>query len=154
MNAKTIILDQLNAVHNQSGWFVSLTQALKSTTEEEALWKNDEDANDIWGIVNHLMFYNQSCLNKFKESEGNGEKIENIAQTFQNRDALTWEESLTAIDQQMNELKEVVETFDDQIFTKFASQLTHLTIHNAYHIGQIVDIRKQQGKWNPELGIE
>ena len=31
--------------------------------------------------------------------------------------------------------------------------LTHLTLHNAYHCGQIVMTRKLQGSWNPARGI-
>ena len=30
----------------------------------------------------------------------------------------------------------------------------HIGVHNAYHIGQMVYVRKEQGSWDPEKGVK
>ncbi|GIN73365.1 hypothetical protein J14TS2_38400 [Bacillus sp. J14TS2] len=154
MNTKEVITSQLEAVHNKSGWFVSLAQALKGVTQDEAMWKNHPNANNIWGIVNHLLYYNQGYLNRFKGTGGTRFTIDTNAQSFDNLDGYTWEETLRSIDQVMQEWKQVIDDSADEHFNKNVDALTHLTIHTAYHIGQIVDIRKQQGTWKSELGVD
>ena len=37
--------------------------------------------------------------------------------------------------------------------TSWYEMLTQMTIHNAYHIGQIVHLRKQFGNWDPAKGV-
>jgi hypothetical protein len=37
---------------------------------------------------------------------------------------------------------------------KRASTIAHSGTHNAYHIGEIVYIRRQQGSWDPEKGVK
>ena len=32
--------------------------------------------------------------------------------------------------------------------------IAHVSAHNAYHTGQILYIRKQQGSWDPEKGVK
>ena len=32
--------------------------------------------------------------------------------------------------------------------------LSHISTHNAYHIGQMVFVRKLQGAWEPEKGVK
>jgi hypothetical protein len=34
------------------------------------------------------------------------------------------------------------------------SEIAHIGTHNAYHIGRIVYVRKEQGSWNPENGVK
>ncbi|GGB47982.1 hypothetical protein GCM10011409_26870 [Lentibacillus populi] len=154
MNTKELLLSQLNAVHNKSGWFVSLTQALKEVTVDEAMWKNHPNANTIWGIVNHLLYYNQAYLSRFKGTRGTRYKIDTNAQSFNNLEGYSWEKTLFLINQVMQEWKQVIEDSTYNHINERAEDLTHLTIHNAYHIGQIVDIRKQQGTWKSELGVD
>jgi len=35
-----------------------------------------------------------------------------------------------------------------------ASTIAHIGAHNAYHIGQIIYVRKLQGSWDPEKGVK
>ena len=37
---------------------------------------------------------------------------------------------------------------------EWASGIAHVGTHNAYHIGEIVMVRKEQGSWNPEKGVK
>jgi hypothetical protein len=46
-----------------------------------------------------------------------------------------------------------VETADEAKLAQSAQVLTHISTHNAYHIGQIIYVRKQQGSWDPKNGV-
>jgi hypothetical protein len=35
-----------------------------------------------------------------------------------------------------------------------APTVARVAMHNAYHIGEIVMVRKEQGSWNPETGVK
>jgi hypothetical protein len=54
----------------------------------------------------------------------------------------------------MTELEKVVEAADDKKLAEWASTIAHIGAHNAYHIGQIIYVRKEQGSWNPENGVK
>jgi len=54
----------------------------------------------------------------------------------------------------MSELEKFVESADEATLQKDASTIAHIGTHNAYHIGQIIYIRREQGSWNPEKGVK
>jgi uncharacterized damage-inducible protein DinB len=66
MNLNELLLDQMHSCHDQSGWFVSLNNALIGLTAEQAAWKDGSTNNSIWQLVNHLIFWNENYLNRFK----------------------------------------------------------------------------------------
>ena len=43
---------------------------------------------------------------------------------------------------------------DEEKLKAAASEIAHIGTHNAYHIGQIVYIRRLQGSWDPEKGVK
>ena len=47
-----------------------------------------------------------------------------------------------------------MESADDAKISASASLIAHVGAHNAYHIGQIIYIRKQQGVWDPAKGVK
>lgn len=53
----------------------------------------------------------------------------------------------------MDDWKAAVTDCTDEKLDSWSSELTHITIHNAYHLGQVVYIRKQQGSWNETKGV-
>ena len=48
----------------------------------------------------------------------------------------------------------LVETADDKKLQTWASEIAHIGTHNAYHVGQMIIVRKLQGSWNPEKGVK
>ncbi len=43
---------------------------------------------------------------------------------------------------------------DENQVKVWASEIAHIGTHNAYHIGQIVYIRRLQGSWDAEKGVK
>ena len=58
------------------------------------------------------------------------------------------------LDQVLTDWDKAVETADDQMIAKNASLIAHVGAHNAYHIGQILYVRKLQGVWDPAKGVK
>ncbi len=68
-------------------------------------------------------------------------------------DAKTWNETVKQLDEVMSELQKWVETADEAKLKESAQVFTHISTHNAYHIGQMIYVRKEQGSWDPKNGV-
>src|SRR5437868_5577606 len=85
---KSILLEQLKTTHNVKDWFVPVNIALEDLTPEQAMWKDSSGNHSIAQLANHLIFWNQQQLAKFKglpELPFNG----NNDETFSNLDKTT-----------------------------------------------------------------
>jgi hypothetical protein len=54
----------------------------------------------------------------------------------------------------MKAWEDAVEKADDAKLKASASTIAHVGAHNAYHLGQIIYVRKLQGSWNPAKGVK
>src|SRR5664279_4498303 len=150
---RSVLLDQLQTTHNQKDWFVPIDVAVEGVTPEQANWKDGSGNHSVGQLTYHLLFWNGRELAKFKGEQppkfsGNNEE------TFDNFDAKTWSATVKQLDQVMADLEKFVETADEQKLQKYAPEIARIGTHNAYHVGQIVFVRKLQGSWNPEKGVK
>jgi uncharacterized damage-inducible protein DinB len=163
MNRKDVILEQFLYCHNKNGWFVSFQSAIAGLTSEQASWKGSADNNSIKEIVNHLIFWNERYLHRFKEMPLQKMEGKNDS-TFINLSNLEWPEVVEKFNLVMSDWYNTVrECKDEKLDQPVSSEagvndpwigtLTCVTLHNAHHIGQIVTIRKLQGSWNTEQGV-
>ena len=150
---RSILLEQLRTTHNEKDWFVPINVAVEGVTPEQANWKDGSGNHSVGQLTYHLLFWNGRELAKFK-----GEPAEkfsgNNEETFNNFDAKTWSATVKQLDQVMVELEKFVETADEQKLQAYAPEIARIGTHNAYHVGQIVFVRKLQGSWNPEKGVK
>lgn len=155
VHAYEALTNQLLANANDPSWYVPLTEAVKDLSEEEACWKGSEDSHSIAEIVSHLVYWNETWQTRYKEASVYAvPSVDSNANTFIVADGLTFEElrkQLLEVLLQWQELlsKEQLEAdvhgFAD---SKWWEVIGNVTTHNAYHIGQIVFIRKLQKSWS------
>jgi uncharacterized damage-inducible protein DinB len=150
---KSILLEQLRTTHNQKDWFVPANVAVAGLTAEQASWRDGKGNHSIGQLANHLVFWNQQVLAKFKgetpaKFDGNNEE------TFNNFDAKSWASTVQQLDAVMTSWENAVESADEEKLKAAASEIAHVGTHNAYHIGQIIYIRRLQGSWDPEKGVK
>jgi len=150
---KSVLLAQLRSTHDKKEWFVPVDVALDGVTVEQAKWTDGKGNHSIGQLAYHLWFWNSQELAKLKGEkpapfDGNNEE------TFNNFDAKTWTETVQKLDKVMSEMEKVVEEMDEAKLQAHASEIAHTGTHNAYHIGQIVVLRRQQGSWDPEKGVK
>jgi DinB superfamily len=150
---KSILLEQLRSTHNKKEWFVDAMTAVNGLTPEQASWKDGKGNHSAGQLTYHLVFWNRRSLAKFK-GEPAAKFSGNNEETFDSFDAKTWSTTVRQLDEVMAELEKVVENADENQLKGWASEVEHIGAHNAYHIGQIVYIRRLQGSWDPEKGVK
>src|SRR5262252_11037743 len=152
MNLRDVLLAELRSTHSSEEWFVPANVAVKGLTAEQASWTDGKGNHSVGQLANHLVFWNRQNLARLK-----GEKPEafsgNNDETFTKFDSKTWNDTVQQLDQVMNDLEKWVETADEAKLKEQAQLFTHISTHNAYHIGQIIFVRKEQGSWDPKNGV-
>jgi uncharacterized damage-inducible protein DinB len=151
---KQLLLAQFKATYNEENWFKPLREVLEDLTDEEFKWKESEELHSIRQLVIHLLFWNERYYFRFKGTPLPGMKIEpDNDPTFDDND-LSKEELLEKFYNMMdNFLTEISnapeEKFDEKTFTDIESPdlwwetLHCINIHNAYHLGQMMIVKKK-----------
>jgi len=149
---KSLLLDQLKTTHNVQDWFVPLNQSLAGLSFEQANWK-DKDNHSVGELATHLLFWNKQQLAGFK-----GEKPESFdgdnKKTFADFTKESWASIVKQEDEVLTEMEKLIEKATDAQLAKWAKNISHISTHNAYHVGQIIYIRKVQGSWDAEKGVK
>lgn len=150
---KSVLLEQLKTTHNQEDWFVPVKIAIAGLTPEQAAWKDETDNHSIAQLVNHLIFWNQQQLAKFKGEKPAAFSGDN-KETFAGLDKAAWEASVKQLDEVLTALEKTVEEADEAQLAKWAGTIGRISTHNAYHTGQIIYIRKMKGNWDAAKGVK
>jgi uncharacterized damage-inducible protein DinB len=149
---REVLLAELKSTHGAEEWFVPSNIAVKGLTAEQASWTDGKGNHSVGQLAYHLVFWNRRNLQALK-----GEKPEKFSgnndETFDKFDSKKWNETVQQLDEVMNELEKWVETADEAKLKESAQVFTHISTHNAYHIGQIIYVRKEQGSWDPNNGV-
>lgn len=151
-----VLLDQFLANANDPSWYLPFTEAVQNISEEEAFWKPAEDSHSIAEIVQHLIYWNETWQLRYQKSdfkavESNKDndksfvipknKMFNELRERLLEVLLLWQDLLTE-----KQLESKVKGFP--VPAKWYELLGNSITHNAYHIGQIVYIRKLQKSWH------
>ena len=147
---KSIALQGLRETHNEKNWFVSGKEALQGLTPEQAAWSDGKN-HSVGQLAQHLIFWNQQMLSQFKGVKP--PKAPENDETFK-FDPKNWNSVVKQYDEVMTELEKVVEAASDADVQKMAPGAARIAQHNAYHLGEIVMVRKAQGAWNPDTGVK
>jgi uncharacterized damage-inducible protein DinB len=150
---KSILLEQLRTTHNQKEWFVDANTAVEGLTPEQASWTDGKGNHSVGQLANHLIFWDSEELAKFK-GEPPPKFSGNNDETFNNFDSKNWPATVKQLDQVLTDWEKAVEAADETKLKDWYSIIAHVGAHNAYHIGQIIYVRKEQGSWNPEKGVK
>lgn len=155
MTTEELFLDQYNACYDEENWFVPLTRAIDGLTIEQATWSDGSSNHSILQLVHHLIFWNERYLLRFKELPLPEMEKSETDPTFE-IDLKTWESTLQKLNEIFSGLRDAFKNATEEKLQSspfkdsndpWYSVIANINIHNAYHIGQIVYIRKQQGSW-------
>jgi uncharacterized damage-inducible protein DinB len=150
---KSILLEQLKTTHDFKDWFVPVDSAIAGLTAEQANWTDGKGNHSIAQLTSHLIFWDERSLQQFK-GEKPAKYDGNNDETFAPVDEKTWPATVKKIDDVMTQWEKAVEAADDTKLTKWYSIIAHIGTHNAYHIGQILYVRKLQGVWDASKGVK
>ncbi|MDB5227750.1 MAG: hypothetical protein JWN78_1943 [Bacteroidota bacterium] len=166
MTTKEIILKQMKACDTEKEWIVPLSLAISGLSAKQAAWKDGSANHSIWQIVNHLIFWNTRYLNKLKgalsEKYSNGHDVSFTNENYEGTD-IEWNLIVENVNKLMSDWETSIQQAEPDTLAKPVSSdnidnwyavISNINIHNAYHIGQIVNLRKLQGCWHAELGVQ
>ena len=153
MTLREVLLAELKSTHDSEEWFVPANIAVKGLTAEQASWTDGKGNHSVGQLTYHLLFWDRWALAKFK-GEDPGKFSGNNDETFVKFDEKQWADTVKQLDQVMTDLEKLVESADDKQLALWATTIGNLCTHNAYHVGQILYVRKLQGSWNPEKGVK
>jgi uncharacterized damage-inducible protein DinB len=148
---RSVLLDQLKSTHNKNGWFVSVNNAVDGVTADQASWK-DKGNHSVGQLTHHIVFWNERVLTEMsgnKPAEFTGKNDE----TFDSFDKKTWADLVKRLDAVMVGIEKLVQDANEETLKKIAPTIANIAAHNAYHTGQIVVVRKQQGAWDATKGV-
>jgi uncharacterized damage-inducible protein DinB len=150
---KSILLEQLRTTHKDKDWFVPANAAVEGLTPEQASWKDGKGNHSIGQLTVHLIFWNKEQLAKFRGEQPAKFSGDNN-ETFDSFDSKTWTAAVKELDEVLTALEKEVEAMNDKELDAWASNIAHIGTHNAYHVGQMIYIRKEQGWWDPDKGVK
>ncbi|GAA0371665.1 DinB family protein [Bacillus horti] len=147
------LIDQRVSTWEKYSWFPTVFQVLEQVTVKEAAWQPEHGGNSIWQILHHMNYYNENILEKITGQKKERTLVKTNEETFKNHgdsnDLVGWQETLDYTGNLYNELKEALSnTTDTQLEELEISQyLANWSTHDAFHLGQIVILLREQGKW-------
>ncbi|MGA7857914.1 MAG: DinB family protein [Terracidiphilus sp.] len=150
---RSVLLEQLHNTHDHEDWFVPANIAVEGLTAEQAMWSPGKGNHSVGQLAYHLWYWDDRMLRDFK-----GERQEpfkgNNTETFDNFTPAQWDDLVKKLNQVMIDWERAVETADDKTLAEKGSLVATISSHNAYHIGQILYVRKLQGVWDPNKGVK
>ncbi|MNI75082.1 DinB superfamily protein [compost metagenome] len=121
---------------------------------EQASWKPGEAGNSIWETVNHLTYYKERLLNKLTGRPQLPDAGSNDATfTVTESGDEAWGQAVAKLKSVHASLREVIEALEEGAYDWGGSghapgeEVMSLILHDFYHTGQIVLVRKLQGSW-------
>jgi hypothetical protein len=150
---RSVLLEQLQTTHNKKDWFVPVSVAVDGVTADQAKWTDAKRNHSIGQLTYHLLYWDRRALAEFK-GENPGKFNGNNDATFTDFDVKQWAATVKELDDVLTSWEKAVETADEEKLKKEASTIAHIASHNAYHIGEIVYVRKEQGSWDASKGVK
>jgi hypothetical protein len=150
---RSVLLAQLHSTHDKSDWFVCANVAVANLTPAQANWTDGKGNHSVGQLVYHLVFWNSRSLATLQGHPLPAFKGDNT-ETFDKFDAKQWNDTVHQLDQVMTGIEKAVQSATDAQLAKWASNIANINTHNAYHIGEIVMVRKEQGAWDASKGVK
>ena len=152
-NLRGVLLEQLQTTHDKEDWFVPVSIAVDGLTAEQAMWSPGKGDHSVGQLAYHIWYWDQRALNDFK-GEKNAPFDGNNTETFDKFTADQWTDLVKKLNQVLADWEKAVNDANDEKLAANASLIAHVGAHNAYHVGQILYVRKLHGVWNPDKGVK
>lgn len=157
LSGRKLLIAQFAANFNEENWFSPISDVLEKISDEEFNYKPGNDINSIRQLVNHLIFWNERWLFRFKKEplppyEKNNDETFFYFDQSEKKEVLI-QKLFETLDEWKKELEKSSEEkmFDDRLCRENLSKndnepwwetLHNVNIHNSYHLGQIVLLKK------------
>lgn len=155
MNVMDVFRSLAGFSWDKEEWFVPLATALEGVGAAEAAWQPPGGGNTIWQTVNHLNYWNGRMLGYLTgvtQPKGIGNDA-TFGEPGDPANAAGWADTLELTRRVAEQRRAVLAELTDADLSRalgsgtVGEALPSWLLHDAYHTGQIVLLRKQQGSW-------
>ncbi|MDM5227300.1 DinB family protein [Cytobacillus sp. NJ13] len=152
MNRTDLLLRMLDTTYDNESWYAPFKPAIEGLTAEQARWRPAGDtAKSIWENVNHLIYYKKRLAANLEGREWaqNLDGDQTFSLTDQINDDKEWMAVVERAEMVQRSLREaLINTATEALEqNSLVEKLLDIMLHDAYHTGQIIQIRKMQGSW-------
>ncbi|MFC5604836.1 DinB family protein [Sporosarcina koreensis] len=142
----------LDTTFDKESWYAPLKDAIEGLTAEQANWKpTGEATKTIWENLNHLIYYKEKhvAIMEGREWTQHLDGNETFYLTDQSNDDQEWKKVIERAEKVQDSLRQVLNktAVEDLDQDYLELKLVNIMLHDAYHTGQIIQIRKMQGSW-------
>ena len=139
----------LNDHYNGNPWIdVTISKTLKSFTAKQAAEKID-GLNSVWQIVNHMLGWRNALIARVKDTPLKYPDDNYIAE-IKNTSEKAWKDTVKKFELSQKNILSFLKKKDDRLLEKVSPSsgysyfelVNAILIHDSYHLGQIVLIRK------------
>jgi uncharacterized damage-inducible protein DinB len=131
----------------------SVLGALRGLSPEVAAWRPHPDRHSIWALALHVAYWNYAVRRRIT-GEPRGafpRKPSNLPSVASQVTKAAWAEDRRLVKEQHHLLVETLQSFDpsrldeyagDNSNTSYADLITGIVLHDTYHAGQIVMLKR------------
>ncbi|MGN5651382.1 DinB family protein [Bacillus sp. Brlt_9] len=145
-----LLLNVLDSTFDKESWYAPFKHAIEGLTAEQAMWKpSGEETNTIWENVNHLIYYKERLAANLEGREWthNLDGNDTFYFTKQSNDDMEWKKVVVRSENAQRNLRQVLSAISEKELNFLEGKLLDIMLHDAYHTGQIIQLRKMQGTW-------
>jgi len=155
LNRTDLLVNVLDSTYDKESWYAPFKDAIHGLTAQQASWKPPGEATkSIWENVNHLIYYKERLAANMEGREWKNplDGGQTFLLTGQSDDDNEWQKVMGRAENAQRELRGVLsKTSVEQLGqNSLEEKLLDIMLHDAYHTGQIMLIRKMQGAWPSE----
>ncbi|WP_404356473.1 DinB family protein [Cytobacillus firmus] len=152
MNRTDLLLRMLDTTYDNESWYAPFKSAIEGLTAKQARWRPTGDTTkSIWENVNHLIYYKERLAANLdgRELPQNLDGDETFYLTKQSNDDKEWIGAVERAEMVQRKLREALSKTTTEALEQnsLEEKLLDIMLHDAYHTGQIIQIRKMQGSW-------
>jgi DinB superfamily len=150
LNRIDLLLNVLDSTYEKESWYAPLKHAIEGITAQQACWRPAGEATKtIWENVNHLIYYKERLVSNMQGIEWthnlDGDQTFNL--TEQSNNDKEWNKVVERAEDVYHKLRQLLIKTSEEELEQLVGKLLDIFLHDAYHTGQIIQIRKMQGSW-------
>lgn len=147
-----VLLNVLDSTFDKESWYAPFKHAIEGLTAEQAMWKpSGEGTKTIWENVNHLIYYKERLAADLEGREWthNLDGNDTFYLTGQSNDDMEWEKVVERSKNVQCNVRQALSAISERGLEQnsLEGKLLDIMLHDAYHTGQIIQLRKMQGSW-------
>ncbi|MGF2616293.1 DinB family protein [Rossellomorea vietnamensis] len=150
MKRRDTLLHLLDTTYDKENWYAPFKHAIEGLTAEQANWQpSGEATKTIWENVNHLIYYKERLTAKLEGREWTNNLDGDETFSLTDSNTSEWQEVVERAETAHLNLRRALTSVSDPKSGQDAleEKLLDILLHDAYHTGQIIQLRKLQGSW-------